>query len=323
MYPHLPLINPSIQNNGSVNYLDQHDNRPPMVENIGAEIERELPGHIGLRVAYVGTFGHRETGSYPMDELPLKYLSLGNLLNLPYNSAQAVAAGITSPYPGFSGTVAQALRPYPQYSGITDFLAQAANSDYNALQVNVQRHFGGLTFLGDFTWSQFLTESDDPGFNQSVYMKWQNSNFRSEGKSPAGENDTGVGGNFPRYANLNWVWEVPVGHGKRWLGSASKLEDETLGNWRVSAFQHYASAPPITLSSNDSVPGMSPDPDIGGIWPVYNAGIPIFAPGVHGCGDVHPGIPGQVQYLNKAAFSDPAVHLGNTGVLSARVPLLQ
>jgi hypothetical protein len=304
-YPQLPIINPSLLNNQGVNYIDQNDNRPPMIENVGAEVERELPGHVGLRVSYVGTFGHREYGSYGMNELPLQYLSLGNLLSLPYNSPQAIAAGIHSPYPGFSGSVAQALRPYPQYGGVTDFYAQAGSSNYNALQVNVQRHFGSFTFLGNFTWSQFLTKSDDPGFGQTqLYMKWQNSHspYRNQVKSLAGFNDNGTGGNFPKYANLNWVWDVPVGRGKHWLHNTNRLADELLGNWRASAFQHYASAPPLTLQSGDSIPGMSPTPFPGGIWPIRNLGVPVLAPGVHGCGDVHPGIPGKNLYYNPAAF---------------------
>jgi len=40
---------------------------------------------VAIRVGYVGTMGHRLYGSYSLNELPLNYLSLGNLLNLPFN----------------------------------------------------------------------------------------------------------------------------------------------------------------------------------------------------------------------------------------------
>ena len=39
VWPSLPVIDLSLMNNKSVAYLDPRDNRPPMVENIGAEIE--------------------------------------------------------------------------------------------------------------------------------------------------------------------------------------------------------------------------------------------------------------------------------------------
>src|SRR5439155_25053735 len=132
------------------------DNRPPMVENFGAEIERELPSHIAFRIGYVGTMTHRFYGAYNMDALPLKYLGLGSLLTNSINSPEAVAAGIKVPYPGFTGTVAQALTPYPQYTSVANLAAQTGNATYNSLQINVQPHFGSLTFLGNITLSKFL-----------------------------------------------------------------------------------------------------------------------------------------------------------------------
>ena len=217
--------------------------------------------------------------------------SLGNLLNLPYNPAKAVAAGVTSPYPGFSGLPPRPLRPYSQYSDITDFFLwrKQDNSDYTPFRlISAVPALRRLDVLRRLHLVAVLTESDDPGFNQSVYMKWQNSNFRSEGKSPAGENDTGVGGNFPRYANLNWVWEVPVGDGS--VGSVAQVVGSTKRsvNWRVALSEHINRLGPSNnaFQRNDSIPGMSPDPDIGGIWPVYNAGIPSpcsWGPRLRGC----------------------------------------
>src|SRR5207237_9961475 len=96
-----------------------------------------------------------------------KYLSLGSLLTQNINSTQARAAGIPIPYPGFNGTVARALTPYPQYTSVTDLEAQIANQSYNSLQINVQRHFGSLTFLDTVTIAKYLTMSDNPGFMAS------------------------------------------------------------------------------------------------------------------------------------------------------------
>src|SRR5207244_3194914 len=151
-----------------ITYLDTHFNRPPLVENIGAEIERQLPGHILLRAGYVGTLAHRLYATYNLDTLPLKYLSLGSLLTQNINSTQARAAGIPIPYPGFNGTVARALTPYPQYTSVTDLEAQIANQSYNSLQINVQRHFGNLTFLSNVTIAKYLTMSDNPAFMSST-----------------------------------------------------------------------------------------------------------------------------------------------------------
>ena len=80
--------------------------------SVGAEIERQLPGQTLLRLAYIGSMAHRTYLNYNLNQYPLEYLALGQLLNQPASSAAAQAAGIKIPYPGFSSSVAQALRPY-------------------------------------------------------------------------------------------------------------------------------------------------------------------------------------------------------------------
>jgi hypothetical protein len=63
-----------------------------------------------------------------LNQLPLQYLSLGQLLNQNIYSAAAQSAGIPVPYPGFNGSVLQALRPYPQYQTIEDIQAMCKNT---------------------------------------------------------------------------------------------------------------------------------------------------------------------------------------------------
>ena len=307
-FPTLPINNPTLDNGGTISYVDPHFNRPPLVENIGAEIERELPWHIITRVGYVGTLGHREYANYNLNVIQLKYLSLGSLLNQSVTSSQAQAAGIAVPYPGFTGNVAQALKPYPQYATVTDLEPQIGNSSYNSLQVNVQRHFGTLTFLGNFTASKYLTMSDNPGFNASVAsLKAQTYQLARQARSLGGYNAgaAGMAGDIPKQVNLSWFWDLPVGQGKKLLGNISKGVDAIADNWRVSAIQNYQSGQPLALTTSQSVVGIGP------VWPVLNPGVRIKALG--SCGDVHNIT---TKYLNSAAFSDPAPYtLGDVNVL--------
>ena len=109
--------------------------------------------------------------------------------------------------------------------------------------------------------------------------------------------------------NLSWFWDLPVGRGKHFLHDRGRLVDYALGNWRLSALQYYQSGQPITVTSNQSVSSL------GSLWPVLNLGVPIKA--ASGCGAVQPNVAGKSAYLNRAAFSDPALFtLGNVSVLS-------
>jgi hypothetical protein len=307
-FPSFPIIDPTLDNGGTIGYIDRKDNRPEMAENIAAEIEREIPGRVFVRVGYIGTMSHRLTNSYNMDSLPLADLKYGSLLNDPIPSAAATAAGIPLPYPGFTGTVAQALLPYPQYLSVTDIGAQTGNATYNAMQLNVQRQFGSLTFLSNLTFSKILTND---WFGGATYEPSTNA------QSPAQLNDVkGLAGPFngngdkPRILNFSWVWKVPVGRGQRYLSGASSALNELAGGWLVTANQTYQSGEPLYVTSNASVPFLGGGL---GIYPDLVRGVPLKPNG--GCSNGQYGGSG-VPYLNPAAFSDPAPFtLGNVSTL--------
>jgi hypothetical protein len=310
-FPQLPSVDPNFDNNRAITYVDPHNNRPPLVENLGAEIERELPGRVIFRVGYVGTLAHRLPASYNLNVIPIQDLALGNLLNQNITSAAATAAKIPLPYAGFNSSVAQALRPYPQYTSVTDQFAQIGNSSYNSLQINVQRHFGSLTMLAAFTAAKFLSSSDSAGQNQAtVTLKAQTIEQQNTAKSLTGFNGgaVGQGGDVAKQLKLSWYWTVPVGRGQRILPGMNRALDYVVGNWRVSAIQTYQSGQPISVTTNVSVAG------IGTAWAVRNNNVPMMASG--GCSDIQPGITGKSAYLNRGAFSDPAAFtLGDTFVL--------
>jgi hypothetical protein len=204
--------------------------------------------------------------------------------------------------------VAQALTPYPQYTAITNLEAQIGNSSYNSLQINVQRHFGSWTFLGNATIAKYLTMSDNPGQgNVLATLKAQSYELASQSKSLGGyvPSTGGQSGDIPKQVGLSWYWDLPVGQGKRVLGAASRPLNYLIGDWRLSAIQNYQSGQPLGITTNQTVPSL------GSVWPVLNPGVRIRAVG--GCGDIHSG---SQQYLNPAAFSDPAPYsLGDIFIL--------
>lgn len=291
--PPLPNTDPSFANGTSLPFVN-NDNRPQMTQSIGAEVSRELPGQIELRIGYVGTFAHRIPGVpnlgassvFSLNALPLSDLNFGSLLSADINSAEARAAGIPIPFPGFSGSVAQALRPFPQYLDIPVYYAHYGNSGYNALQVNLQKHFGqGLAFLINYTKSKMMDNLRGPQ-HQSLLSS-------AKALSPFDR---------PWTVNLNWSYELPFGSGKHFLGNAKGPLNQLVGGWKVSSIQNYWGGFPISVTSELSNP-------IFGAWPVLMPGVPITATS---CGSYDPGNPARNRALNINAFQDAAPFaLGN------------
>lgn len=283
-FPQFPVTNPSLLNGGILGFINRADNKPPMYQNIGFEVGRELPGQLVLRASYVSTLAHRipANGAENFNALPLSALPLGSLLLANINSPQAVAAGIALPYPGFNGSVAQALLPYPQYLSVPVLLAQVGNSSYHALQINAQKRIGqGLSLLAAYTASKNLS---------NTFSVIQHPSMKNTSKSIDGADR-------PQMLALSWTYELPFGKGKSFGSQANGLRNQIIGGWKISGIHNYSAGRPIRVTSRQTIPFTN------AIWP---NSVPGQALGATSCGDYDPGDPAKNRYLNINAFATPS-----------------
>jgi hypothetical protein len=282
-----PVINPAISNGQATTLWSRFDNRPQRIQNVSFEVSRELPGQIAFKATYIGTFAHGLVlaDPYDLNAPPLSALSLGNLLTQNINSPAARAAGIPIPYPGFNSSVVQALRPYPQYQRIVCGNCQVGYSSYNSAQFNFQKRFGsGLTFLANYTISKEI--ASEAGI-------WGGGSARHPTLWASDSHQLLQGQERPQILRFSWVYDLPVGRGKRFLTNTSKPLDKILGGWQVAGVQNYNSGRPVAIGTTTTNGVTS------GTWPVLNPGVPIVA---NKCSSALQSVP----YLNIKAFSDPA-----------------
>jgi hypothetical protein len=284
-----PSLNPALDNNGSINYLAPQDGTTAYIENWSLDVQRSLPGNFLLDVGYVGNSAHH-LGSLLLnpDQVNPRYLSLGNALNAPLNSALGLATGVAFPYVGFNGTVAQALRRYPQYLSISQPNQTDGNSHYNALQVKLQRQFTrGLSMLVSYTYAKLMTDAEtQEGWDEPTGGAQNAYNLAAEMSVSAFEP--------PQVLSVAYAYDLPVGKGRHFLNSSS-VASAILGGWSVSAIQHYQSGMPLAISVPNTLPlfNYTLRPNIvGGVNPKASYSG-TFNPAT----DV---------YLNGGAFSAPA-----------------
>ena len=324
--PALPSIDPTLLNGRNIALWDRGDNRPPMVQNFGFQVGRQLPGQISFEIGYVGTLSHRLPGNIDLNALPLSELSRGSLLTQPFDSAAAVAAGITEPFVGFGqlynpgghGTqpsVAQSLLRYPQYLRIQSLNASLGKQNYHALQMTATKHFGDLNFLASYAWYKTLSDIQVPcgcgnSFGGSQAIQSQHPDIRETGRMLSAGGGTPPAGHVIK---LNYAYDLPFGSGKRYMTNATGAVNAILGGWKFSGIHIYQPGNLLRVTSAQSIPGVQ------SVWPILNTGVPINS---RGCGDIAPGDASR-PYLNIAAFSTPAPFtLGNVsatpGVLGCR-----
>ena len=307
-----PTISPTISNGGGTSFVGKNSARPPQVQMTNISIQHELPGSMLLEVAYLNNLGHHisTTSAEEINQLNFNtYGSLGGLLNQSVYSAAAVAAGITPPYAGFQGSVAQALRPYPQYLGINGISSPIGNSTYHAGQVKVQKRYSnGLTFLVGYTLEKTLTDVDStPGYFAAGP---QNAYDRRAEKAPASSD-------APQSVVGSYTYDLPFGTGKRFANGKNAVSKYVLSGWSISGINTYRNGGFLGMTTNgrlpttgDSVamsqPTLRPNV-VPGVDPLTGIGCQGFNPAT----DI---------YLNHAAFVDPpAFTFGNAPRVSGNI----
>jgi hypothetical protein len=168
----------------------------------------------------------------------------------------------------------QPRRPYQPFGNINVF-ENSQTSNTQQLQLSAQRRFSsGLSFGVEYAWTKALSGSL---FDQSLPTVPDNRRLDR--------------GNDPQirqhYMVANYVWELPVGRGKRYLSSLSRLPNAILGGWETSGIVTLGSGLPFSVVFDSTVQG----------WPSSRADI---------VGDPHVANPSLSQWFNPAAFVLPA-----------------
>jgi len=293
-----PTLTSTIANGSATAFVAKDDGRPGQIQLINFGLQRELPKGILGEVAYVGNLSHHIATNTleQVNQLDFsKYGSLGQLLLAPFNSPQAIAAGITSPYPGFQGTVAQALRPYPQYLGINNVNAMIGNSTYHAMQVKLQKRFSsGLSFLIGYTLSKNLTDVDATAgyFASGVQDAY---NRRAEKALSSVDS--------PNQVVASYTYELPFGPGKRLLSSPNVFTRYVIGGWTISGINTYKDGTPLGVITSEVLPTTNDSLSESGtsVRPNMVAGANPRT-GIN-CSSFNPQ---SELYLNSAAFTIPA-----------------
>jgi hypothetical protein len=285
-----PNLSPFQLNGQNATVVLPGDYTPPRKYQWNFNIERQIGDDIGVSAGYVASVGRHLYATQQINQLyPSAQLLPDSLLRSHIDSAQARAAGINSPFAGFTqlwgtrGTVAQALRPYPQFGDMEIYGSTYGNSNYHSFQLKVDKRYrGGLTGTLAYTWSKFLTDApmyDTYGGRQDHYL-------REQSYHPS---------NLPHMLTASALYELPFGRGKRWGASLPGVARVLAGGWQVAAVMAYTSGRLLNVSANNTLayfnPGRRPD---------------IVSNDIRSSVDMSDFDPALDVFLNRAAFADAA-----------------
>jgi hypothetical protein len=237
----------------NTSYWQSYDaGRLPEYYNWSIGIQRGLPGDMVVEAAYNAQLGrHLPANAVSLNEIhPDVFFGwaqrLGGieaartLFNSNINSAAARNAGISLPYPNFTGTVKQSLRPYPQFNTIntgSDGGDRSGSSTYHALVLKWEKRYSmGLTFLNSYVFSKTFTNAGAANASGAATMTQYN---RSLNKGLAANDQTHI-------LKFSYSYELPFGKGKPFLSSG--VAGQIFGGWRVAGIHEYSSGFPMMVT---------------------------------------------------------------------------
>jgi len=146
---------------------------------------------------------------------------------------------INEAYPG-SGTTA-ARRPFQGFNNIT-YVDSMANSEYNSLQMRVQRRYtNGISLLVSYSWSKSI----DLGSGQLI------GDLNIRNRSDVGWERAASTATVPQRLVMSYTYALPVGRGLRYAPGNRALS-AIISNWQVNGITTIRDGHPFTVTTNVS-----------------------------------------------------------------------
>jgi outer membrane receptor protein involved in Fe transport len=135
------------------------------------------------------------------------------------------------------------FRPNPQFS-LAGLGCTCSNSWYNALQVQVHRRFTrGLTVMANYTLSKSTDDVSHDTRGAGTELVVPTDPHRPELDKARSDYDV------RHVFRGSFIWDLPVGRGKRFLGRSSGLVDAVLGGWQLNGIVDASSGFPFGVYS--------------------------------------------------------------------------
>ncbi len=218
--------------------------RNPYSMRWNLSVQRELPGHVVVEVAYIGNHSIHLPVTTDLNYIPRQYLSTSIVRDAADNTVINFLGGtVANPLKGLlpnggslnSATIAasQLLLPYPQFTqdGVSYQDNGAGESYYESFNVRVQKRLSNnLTLINNFIWNRLA--------DRLAYLN---------DSDPAPELRISSDSR-PLREVLAAVYELPIGQGRK-INFSSKVLNSVVGGWVMNGNLVFQSGPPLAFST--------------------------------------------------------------------------
>jgi len=226
LFPSLSTLGPVTPADLSFLQIAATKKLDPYIQDWSFGIEREILRNTILDVDYVG--------------------NKGTHLNIRTNPNQPTECILTqAPGDGCEATVVQ-RRAYSNL-GMLVYEGWNGSSNYNALNVKVERKGTDLSVLAAYTWSKSMDVKSAAAAVVGDVAGWSGPQDDHDLGADYARSDYDVG----QQIVASVIFKLPIGTGKAILGTANHLENALIGGWQVNGIGTAQGGFPFPISAND------------------------------------------------------------------------
>ncbi len=207
---------------------------------------------------------------------------------LPYNFGPINVPAVQIP-----NVPLQKQRPFQPF-GLINATRSIGIQTFNQLQLGLNKRFdSGFSFQAEYQYTRSLDDvplSGGPQLWREPMLDYGNTE-----------------GVRRHWLVFNYIYQLPIGRGRRWLGDSGKISNAVLGGWQVSGISTYGSGLPFSVNYSQTGTKFI------GWWPGRAdqvPHVPLYKGRQSGSHDIVNG----VQWFNVDAFAPPTPWTwGNSG----------
>lgn len=230
----------------------QRDRPTPYTQQFSVDMQMDITRGWILEAGYAGSRGRKLSygygafyGGMNINQIPDSALALGTALN---ESVANPFFGIIKTGPLSNATIlrSQLYRPYPQFQNVSIMDMPGASSSFNAFLLRLNKRFSsGMTIMASYQHSKaYDNASENQGWEvgdtyRDVY------NLSREWSVSAHD--------LPNSFALTYVYELPVGKGRKFGSQMNRALDAVVGGWQMSAIYKHDSGLPLIFSAPNNL----------------------------------------------------------------------
>ncbi len=215
--------------------IESDNPRNPYLQQWDLSVQRQLAKSTTLEVNYIGN-----KGTHLLNRRNIAQ-SLGlSSADLPF--CQADPTDVTHNCPQSS------RKPYVNFPGIYINSDWSGYSNYNAGTVKLEHRTSSLALTAFYTWAKSMDDkSAAAGIGATAGTGWQGFMDNHNPRLDYGPSDFSVTNRFV----ASYVYQLPIGKGKRAFGNVGRLGNALIGGWQLSGVTTFQSGFPYSIAGND------------------------------------------------------------------------